>query len=115
LQVDYIVKESVSWVKHYYLVPTFDCCLIDNDDNGNTLYMQRVGHGVDRIIHFVPFGVTDTLELTPKLTGTLNWVSRNTSVATVVNGLVTKVSAGYAGVVATDENGREEHFIVQCS
>jgi hypothetical protein len=39
----------------------------------------------------------------------------NVVVSVSSGGVVTGISAGYAGVVATDVDGREEYFIVECS
>lgn len=101
----------------YALVPTFDCCMLDIDNS--VLYMTRVGVKNSRIVNCekVSVAVGSTTALTSKLTGTLTWSvqARYSSVVSVSVGVVTGISAGYAGVVATDEDGREEYFIVQCS
>jgi len=102
----------------YALVPTFDCCMLDIDNS--VLYMTRVGVKNSRIVNCekkeVAVGGTETL--TSKLTGTLTWSVQaryDNVIVSVSDGVVTGLSAGYAGVVATDANGREEYFVVQCS
>lgn len=97
------------------LTPTFDCCLVDYDNN--KLKTLRVGAGVSRIVNFatetVPTGSTKTL--TSELSGTLTWSSRDTSIATVSSGVVTPIASGVVGIIATDESGKQEYWIVNVS
>jgi hypothetical protein len=97
-------------------VPTFDCCMMDIDND--VLYMTRIGTGKNRYIHYVarPLSVGSTLQLTSQLAGTKFWQiqSRVSGVASVSNGTVTGLSAGYAGVMAYNST-TEEYWIVKVS
>lgn len=74
------------------------------------LDIVRFGAGTDRYFHYVPIS-PDTL--TTKLTGTITWESSNTSVATVANGTVTAVSSGKCAIIAKDETGNYECWIIK--
>jgi hypothetical protein len=97
----------------YALVPTFDCCM--NDLDNSALYMTRVGAGVSRIVNYSPkaLSVGGNISLTSKLSGTITWQTRNSSIATVSNGTVAGVASGCTGIIATNENGEEEYWIVK--
>ena len=69
----------------------------------------RFGAGVDRHIHCQEIGVST---LTTKLTGAITWSSSNTSVATVANGVITKVSNGKCAIIAKDSSGNIEVWIL---
>lgn len=99
----------------YALIPTFDNCLVDYDSD--KLYMVRVGAGASRIVNYFPKSVasSSTLSLTTELTGTITWATRDGSIATVSEGVVTGVSSGYVGILATDENGKQEVWTVKVS
>ena len=99
----------------YDLIPTFDCCLVDYDnDKYKTV---RIGAGVSRIVNFTPISVSvgNTYTLTSELSGTLTWTSQNSGKATVSSGVVTAVASGCAGIIATDENGKQEWWIIKVS
>ena len=111
LEGGHILGESIM----YDLIPTFDCCLVDYDnDRYKTL---RIGAGVSRIVNFtpVPVSVGNTYALTSELSGTLTWATQNSAKATVSSGVVTGVASGCAGIIATDENGKQEYWIVKVS
>lgn len=99
--------------KKYSLTATFDCDLADLDNK--TLYAVRVGAGVSRIVNYSPKSVSagSTLSLTKKVSGTVTWTSRDTTIATVSNGTVTGVSAGVVGIIATNAAGEEEYWIIK--
>lgn len=99
--------------KKYLKSATFDNCLCDLDNK--TLYAVRVGAGVSRIVNYSPKSVSagSTLSLTKKVSGTVTWTSRDTSIATVSNGTVTGVSAGVVGIIATNVAGEEEYWIIK--
>lgn len=101
--------------KVYSKTATFDCNLADLDNNA--LFAIRVGAGVSRIVNYANLSVSanGTIELTTKLPGTVTWVSRDTSIATVAAGTVTGVAAGVVGVVATSDTWGEEYWIVKVS
>lgn len=96
----------------YDLVPTFDCCM--NDLDNSALYMTRVGAGVSRIVNYSHKAVSvgGSISLTCKLSGTITWQTRNSSIATVSNGTVAGVASGCTGIIATNESGEEEYWIV---
>ena len=99
----------------YDLIPTFDCSLVDYDnDKYKTV---RIGAGVSRIVNFTPISVSvgNTYTLTSELSGTLTWATQNSAKATVSSGVVTAVASGCAGIIATDENGKQEYWIVKVS
>lgn len=111
LEGGHFVGESVM----YDLIPTFDCSLVDYDnDKYKTL---RVGAGVSRIVNFtpIPVSVGNTYALTSELSGTLTWATQNSAKATVNSGVVTAVASGCAGIIATDENGKQEYWIIKVS
>lgn len=93
-------------------VPTFDCCLADLD--GFAFYMTRIGVGVSRIINYVPVevAVSGTASLATKLNGSVAWSSRDTAIATVADGVVSGVTTGVVGIVASDQDGNEEYWII---
>jgi hypothetical protein len=97
----------------YDLVPTFDCCM--NDLDNSALYMTRVGAGSSRIVNCTKQDVSagSSITLTSKLSGTVTWQTRNSSIATVSNGIVTGVASGCTGIIATNENSEEEYWIVK--
>lgn len=97
----------------YDLVPTFDCCM--NDIDNSALYMTRVGAGVSRIVNYSHKAVSvgGSISLTCKLSGTITWQTRNSNIATVSNGTVAGVASGCVGIIATNENGEEEYWIVK--
>lgn len=99
----------------YDLVPTFDCCM--NDIDNSALYMTRVGAGVSRIVNYSHKAVSvgGSISLTCKLSGTITWQTRNSNIATVSNGTVAGVASGCVGIIATNENGEEEYWIVKVS
>ena len=110
--------EGGHWVNGelvYDLVPTFDCCM--NDIDNSVLYMTRVGASVSRIINYSPkaLSIGGSISLTCKLSGTITWQTRNSSIATVSNGTVAGVASGCTGIIATNENGEEEYWIVKVS
>lgn len=92
---------------------TFDNCLCDLDNMA--LFAVRVGAGVSRIVNYSPktVAVGSTISLTKKVSGTVTWASRDGSIATVSSGTVTGVAAGVVGIVATNEAGEEEYWIVK--
>ena len=76
------------------------------------LDLVRFGSGVNRRFHITPVAPTT---LTTYLAGTVTWRSTNIEIATVSNGVVTGVTAGRCGIVATDENGNFECWPVVVS
>ena len=99
----------------YDLVPTFDNCIIDYGED--TLAMVRVGAGASRVIHLSPTPVPSgsSVSLDTELTGTVTWASNDTSIATVSGGSVSGVASGVTGIIATDENGKREYWIIKVS
>ena len=84
--------------------------LMSFDFQNSVIKCYRVGVGYDRFFHYRtetnPGTITPTI-----ITGdTVAWESNNTSVATVSNGVVSKVASGYAIITAQDETGAEEFF-----
>ena len=75
----------------------------------NELALIRFGAGVDRYIHCTEIAPTT---LTTKLSGTITWSSSNTSVATVSSGVVTGIATGKCAIMAKDESGNFEVWIV---
>lgn len=75
----------------------------------NELSLIRFGAGKDRYFHVTPIAPTT---LTTKLAGTITWSSSDTSVATVSDGLVSGVAAGKCAVLAKDETGNYECWVI---
>ena len=119
LHGDWIVQHygvtAVMTTKALYdwTTPTFDLCL--NDYVNNILCMLRVGDGANRYCHTdnVAVSTTETLAAS-KITPTA-WESDDTSVATVSDGVVTKVATGYSLITAEDASGNLETWIVDCN
>jgi uncharacterized protein YjdB len=86
-----------------------------NDIDNSALYMTRVGAGVSRIVNYSHKAVSvgGSISLTCKLSGTITWQTRNSNIATVSNGTVAGVASGCVGIIATNENGEEEYWIVK--
>lgn len=88
--------------------------IMNFDFSNEIINCYRVGVGYDRHIHYNM--IEDATTLTPaSSTGSITWTSNNTSVATVNNGSVTKVSSGYAVIKAVDEHSVEEYFPIHFS
>lgn len=77
--------------------------------NSGELDCIRFGAGTDRYIHYLPISPGT---VTTRLTG-VTWSSSDTSVATVVNGVITGVAAGTCAVLAKDSSGNYEAWIVK--
>ena len=75
----------------------------------NELSLIRFGAGRDRYFHVTPIAPAT---LTTKLTGTITWSSSDTAVATVADGVVTGAATGKCAVLATDESGNYECWII---
>ena len=113
--------DRINYENHNYaLIPTFDACLADYDNH--TINMIRVGAGVNRMVHTIPFEVTvgNTIELTPNLSGEITWYRESDSssgedpeVLSVVNGVVTGIIDGNGGVRAVNGDGEEEYWIIK--
>lgn len=74
------------------------------------LDLIRFGAGHDRYFHCTP--ITPTT-VTSKLTGTLTWSSSDASVATVSGGVITGVGTGRCAILAKDDEGNYECWIVE--
>lgn len=83
----------------------FDVATVDA--NNSVVYLTRVGGGNNRIVHCGKTAVSTSVTLTSQLSGTLTWKSSDTSVATVSNGVVTKVATGVCMVSATNDSTDE--------
>ena len=101
--------------KKYTLEATFDCCM--NDIDNSRLHMVRVGVGKNRIVNYTCVNITSgsTQQLTSQLTGTITWQTRDGSIASVSNGVVTALSSGYVGIIASDTLNNEEYWIIKVS
>lgn len=77
--------------------------------DGNELSLIRFGAGRDRYFHVTPIAPTT---VTTKLTGSITWSSSNTTVATVSDGVITGVATGKCAILAKDEVGNYECWIV---
>jgi len=75
----------------------------------NDFSMIRFGAGADRYFHVTPIAPTT---VTSKLSGTLTWSTSNDAVATVADGVITGVTAGKCAIIAKDEDGNYECWIV---
>lgn len=75
----------------------------------NDLSLIRFGAGADRHFHVTPIapGTVAT-----KLEGTITWSTSDSSVATVSSGVITGVATGNCAILAKDENGNYECWIV---
>lgn len=80
--------------------------------NSKELSLIRFGAGKDRYFHITPIAPIAPATLTSKLSGTLTWSSSNDAVATVADGVVTGVAAGRCAILAKDETGNYESWIV---
>lgn len=101
----------------YDLVPTFDNCLVDYSNGNNKLYAIRVGVGVSRIVNLTvkTVSVGSTLSLSSEIPGTITWQSRDGDIATVdSDGVVTGVSAGNVGIIASSD-GWEDYYLIKVS
>lgn len=76
----------------------------------NELDLIRFGAGIDRYFHITPISPTT---VTTKLSGTITWSSSDTAVATVSGGAITGVAKGKCAVLAKDETGNYECWIVE--
>lgn len=76
----------------------------------NDLDMIRFGAGVDRYFHITPISPTT---LNTKLTGTITWSTSDSNVATVSDGIVTNIGIGKCAILAKDEVGNYECWIVK--
>ena len=72
----------------------------------------RFGAGADRYFHVTPISPTT---LTTKFSGTVTWSSSDTAVATVADGVVTGVASGKCAIIAKDEDGNIEVWVVEVS
>lgn len=75
----------------------------------NEISVIRFGAGKDRYFHVTPIAPAT---LTTKLTGEITWSSSDEAVATVADGVVTGVAAGRCAVLAKDETGNYECWVV---
>lgn len=75
----------------------------------NELDVIRFGAGVDRYIHCEAIAPTT---LTTKLTGAITWSSSDTNIATVSDGVVSVVSVGKCAVIAKDDSGNIEVWVI---
>lgn len=77
--------------------------MVTTDLYNKQIYLTRVGAGWDRIAHYDVVNVSTTQTLTTVLNeGVIAWESSDESMATVSNGVVTKVGSGYCTITATD-------------
>lgn len=73
------------------------------------IYSHHYGAGLDRILHYDSETVSGSKTLTPSITAT-SWVSLDTSIATVSNGVVTPVANGNVMVYARAADGTREYW-----
>lgn len=73
------------------------------------LSLIRFGGGADRYFHIAPISPST---VTTKLTGTITWSSSNSEIATVADGTITGISSGKCAILAKDEIGNYECWIV---
>lgn len=71
-------------------------------------YYERIGRNKSRIIHMTPVSASTTL--TTSMSGTVTWSSRDDSIATVSNGVITRVASGT--VIIRADNGTETEIWV---
>jgi len=78
----------------------------------NKLNLSETNQQVDcRSIYCEPLVVGNTKTLPTYLTGTLTWASSDSEVASVNNGVVTAVAAGYVRIDVTDASGIQSFFM----
>ncbi len=75
----------------------------------NEFDMIRFGAGTDKFVHC---SAISEGTVTTKLTGTIIWSTTNEAVATVSDGTITRVGAGKCAVLAKDEDGNIEVWVV---
>lgn len=92
-----------------YVTPTFD--LVCADWVAKKVYCDRIGVGGNRTLFFEPLTVATTETLTSSLAD-VTWASSDSTVATVTDGVVTAVTAGYTIITATDASGNAEAWNV---
>lgn len=80
------------------------------DFSTKSVRTARIGRGLNRIVHGGVNNVTTTITLTSELTSP-TWSTSDSSVATVNNGVVTKVASGSAIIKATTANSVEIWFV----
>lgn len=85
----------------------WEVCVYKPDTN--EFSMIRFGAGLDRYFHVTPIAPST---VTTKLTGTVTWSSSDTDVATVADGVITGAATGRCAVLAKDEAGNYEAWIV---
>ena len=114
LQGGYLDADGAYNSKSYSHIPTFDLCLADYDNDA--IFCVRVGTGVDRIVNYTPIEVAagSTVTLTTRLSGTVEWDTRDNAIASVSGGVVTGVTTGYCGIIASNGT-EEEYWIVKVS
>ena len=88
-------------------------CAVKIDLTNSVIYAIHYGAAVDRIVHYSSVSVSSSETLT-SVYSNVAWGSDDTSIATVSNGVVTKVSAGNALVSATDQDGNKEFWVIKC-
>ena len=107
----------------------FDFCVLNREDK--TLTAIRIGAKAmknyaeetsqsfastdlldERIVHYESVPVQTTAELTASITGAITWETSDSSVATVSNGVVTKVSSGSCVVSALNDSDVYEAWII---
>ena len=79
------------------------------DPTNKVIYSHHYGAGIDRILHYDSEAVSGSKTLTPSITAT-SWVSMDTGVATVSNGVITPVASGNVMVYARAEDGTREYW-----
>jgi hypothetical protein len=77
----------------------------------NIAYYTRIGRGRSRLFHLTP--VIEEYTLTPTIGGNVTWLSSDENVATVENGVVTKVSDACAVTYANGDNLQTEAWVVK--
>lgn len=77
----------------------------------NNLFLVRFGAGVDRYLHCDPLQTARSV--TTRLTGTVDWSTSDPDVATVSDGEISITGSGKCAVIAKNEAGDIEVWIVQ--
>jgi hypothetical protein len=82
--------------------------VVTTDYTNSCARFVRIGRGVNRAVHYAVTDVSSTVPLTPIAITATGWVSGNSAIATVSDGVVTAVATGYCLITATDADGNME-------
>lgn len=66
----------------------------------------------ERIVHYEKINVSNSITLTPTITGTITWKSENEAIATVSNGIVSAIDTGTVIISAVNDSYQAEIWVI---